>query len=383
MYMTRAAKCRQFAKALVTRTLEFEFERMSYRLENVSNAKLLALFHQELNCALPASRKPWWPVHLQIEPSSACTLRCPLCPSGEGPIDGSRLMPLSTFERVMDEVGDHAVMAVFWMWGEPFVNPDLPEIIARAHAKNVATVTSTNGQHIQTRDEAERLVASGLDCIFIAVDGATQESYGRYRIGGRLSSIFNCLEMIRRAKDSLGSASPTVNVRTVVTRDNEHELADIERLAREHGADMVSRKTAGAMNYTLSDGADRFAPENAFYRRYEYRDGKRVRKSVESYRCRRIFKRLTVRSDGTVLACEFDHKGMAALGKYPEDGSFMDIWKGEKARAIRRQFLTDRMAYPFCVDCPFRDRLQSDCTVEVLRPCGGARRSSLEVKASS
>jgi radical SAM protein with 4Fe4S-binding SPASM domain len=381
MYMSRAAKCRQFVKALVTRALEFEFERMPYRLEGISNTKLLALFRQELNCALPAPAETWWPVQLQIEPSSACTLHCPLCPSGTEDGGGSRLMPLSMFEQMMDEVGDHAVMAVFWMWGEPFVNPDLPKMIACAHRKNIGTVTSTNGQHIQTREEAERLVASGLDNVFIAVDGATQESYGRYRIGGKLGMLIRCLDMIREAKEYLGSATPIVNVRTVVTRDNEHELADIERIARAHGADMVSRKTAGAMNYTLSDGPDEFAPDDVYYRRYEYRGGKRVRKSAKNYRCRRMFKRMTVRSDGTMLACEFDHSGIAALGRYPADGSFMDIWKGQRAQAFRRQSLINRMVYPFCRECPFRDRLQSECTIEVQRLRGhdGAWQPSLGV----
>jgi len=364
MSMKSTAKIRGFARALVTRTLEYEFERMPYRLENISNTKLLALFRQEFNCARRVSKEPWYPVQLQIEPSAACTLHCNLCPAGSG---AGGIMPFSTFRALIDEVGDHAITAVFWLWGEPFVNPKFPDMIAYAHSKNMGTVTSTNGQHIQTKEEAERLVASGLDNIFVAVDGATQESYGRYRIGGELQKVIRCIDLIRQAKESLGSKTPRVNVRTVVTKANEHELSDIERMARQHGGDVVSRKTAAVLDYARTDREDQFAPDTVFYRRYEYRDGRRVRKTAKNYRCRRIFKRVTARWDGTVIPCEFDHNGISALGKYPEDGSFMDIWKGDKARAFRRQFLINRMVNPFCMDCPLRDRLQSECTIEVLR----------------
>ena len=359
-----ARKARGFARALITRTLEFEFERMPYRLEGISNTKLLTLFRQELNCARPSSKPPWYPVQLQIEPSSACDLHCNLCPAGMGK---GGVMPFSTLRALIDEVGDHAIMAIFWMWGEPFVNPKLPDMIAYAKSKNMGTVTSTNGQHVQTKEDAERLVASGLDSIFVATDGATQESYGQYRIGGDLQKVIRCIDLIRRAKASLGSETPRVNVRTVVTRHNEHELPEIERIARQHGADVVSRKTACVLDYSRSDKEDQFAPENAFYRRYEYRNGKRVIKPASNYRCRRIWNRITLASDGTMVPCEFDHSRIAALGRYEEGSTFMQIWKGERAATFRRQFTINRMVYPFCMDCPLRDRLQSECTIEVLK----------------
>ena len=363
MSMKRSAKIRNFAKALVTRTLEFEFERMPYRLENISNTKLLTLLRQELNTARHESRTPWYPVQLQIEPSSACTLHCNLCPAGMG--HGGN-MPFSTFRDLMDEVGGHAIMAVFWMWGEPFVNPKLPDMIAYAKSKNMGTVTSTNGQQM-TSEVAERVVASGLDNIFIAMDGATQETYSRYRIGGELEKVIRCIDLLTQAKKSLGSETPRINVRTVVTRHNEGELPEIEKIARQHGADMVSRKTAAVLDYTRSDREDQFAPETSFYRRYEYQNGRRILKPASNYRCRRIWKRITLASDGTMIPCEFDYSRVVALGKYGEGGSFMDIWKGEKAAAFRRQFAVNRMVNPFCVDCPLRDRLQSECTIEVLK----------------
>ncbi len=369
--MDLAGRLAVFARALVTGNLEFEYERMPYRLEGVTSRKLAAVVRTELACMRPRLFRPRYPTQLQIETSSVCSLRCPLCPAGMGEVDGPHAtMPFSIFSSLLDEVGDHALVASLWMWGEPLMNPDLPEMIAYAHSKNVGTVISTNGQHTRTRDDAERLVASGLDNLIVALDGATQETYAGYRIGGDIRNVLRCLELVRQAKITLGSRTPFVNVRTVVMKQNEHELADIDAIARMYGADMVSRKTAFIPD-RFDDAADwKYLPSDPRYQRYQYRDGRRVRRYVQDMRCRRPWNKISVSVDGTVLLCEFDTRREATLGQVGWDGSFMDIWRGDKAQSIRRRFVDDRAYFGFCADCHFRDSGGSDCTVEATMLAG-------------
>ncbi len=366
--MGPSAQARKFVKALVTRILEFEFEFMPYRLERVSTSKLLTLVRSKLNSARRRPGAPWYPVQIMINPSAACTLRCPLCPAVTNAINEHRgVMASSTFKSLMDEVGDHAVIAILWMWGEPFVNPRLSDMIAYARSKNVATVTSTNGQHIQTKQEAEALVASGLDNLIVALDGATQETYGQYRAGGDIWKIFRCLELIQQAKDSLGSDKPGVNVRTVVMKYNEHELPEIERLARRYGADMVSRKRASALDYRTSDADESFTPETSRYRRFRYRRRPGARPPKKKFCCRRPWNRMSVAWDGTMLSCEFDFTKTAPFGHGSSEGSFLANWWGQEAAAFREQFLADMTAYPFCADCPYESRSPRECTIETVR----------------
>ena len=276
-------------------------------------------------------------------------------------------MSFDTFRLLMDEVGDHAVIAILWMWGEPFINGKLCEMIAYARSKNMATVTSTNGQHVQTKEEAESLVSSGLDSLIVALDGASQEVYSRYRVGGDVTKVLRCLELVRQAKDALKSDTPRVNVRTVVMKHNQHELPEIERIARRYGADMLSRKTASMPDYCGPDADELFAPDDASYQRFQYRVGKRVRLSSEQYRCRRPWSRMTVTSDGTVLSCEFDFNKTAPFGTGGRGRSFVQAWRDEAASAFRRQFLMDRSVYRFCADCHYRDSGGDECTVEMIR----------------
>jgi len=350
MSMNRLDELKQFVRALVTRTLEFEFERMPYRLENVSRTKLLNLLRSMLNCARSHASEPAYPVQLQIEASSACTLHCPLCPSGAGSIDRPRKpMPLSMFETIMDEVGDHAIVAMLWIWGEPFTNPRLPEMISYARNKHVAVVISTNGQHVQEKDEAERLVASGLDNLIVALDGATQEAYSKFRVGGDVSRVFRCLQLIRQAKDSLGSENPRVNVRSVVTKDNEHELAEIENIARKCGANMVSRKAVSVLDYRKDRGLDAASMPSDIRKGFMRRSAETSSPGAD-WRCRRPWSRLTITAEGTVLPCEFDFCQSEAFGN-GRDGSFIGTWRGRTAAEFRRRHLVDKRQFPFCADC--------------------------------
>jgi radical SAM protein with 4Fe4S-binding SPASM domain len=274
-------------------------------------------------------------------------------------------MSMDTFTSLIDDTADYASIAVLWMWGEPFVNSRVFDMIAYAHSKNIATVASTNGQHVQSREDAERLVKSGLDNLVVALDGATQEVYSTYRVGGDIRKIMRCLELIRQAKDSLGSLSPRVNVRTVVMKHNEHELPDIEQIAVKYGADMVSKKTAFLPDYYKADADHDFAPSDPRYRRFKYQNDQRIRRSQHHFHCHRPWIRMSVTADGTVLPCEFDFNETAIFGIGGNSTSFADVWQSEAAAAFRKQFLRDRSVYKFCAECHFRDRSDSQCTAEM------------------
>ncbi|MHB0998431.1 MAG: radical SAM/SPASM domain-containing protein [Armatimonadota bacterium] len=365
--MRLASKFYRFTKALITRKLEFEFERMPFCLDNVSNNKLKNLILNEMNCARHEPKAPLYPVQLHIEPSSSCTLNCPVCPAAtETANHQHRIMRMEMFKHLLDETGEHATVAILWMWGEPFINKILPEMITYAHEKNVATLTSTNGQHIQTREEAEELVASGLDGLIVALDGATQETYSRYRIGGDIQKVFRCLDLVQQAKISLGSKKPLVNVRTVVNKANESELFDIEKIARKHGANMTTRKSMAICDLSSLESAKALLPTNPLYIRSRISNGNIVNRPADDFRCRRPWNRMTVNSDGIVTGCEFDFNHAAPFGQSGNGNSFLDIWLGKSASSFRREFLAKKSQFPFCSKCTYKDGGSFHSTVETI-----------------
>lgn len=355
----------------LTRDLNFEFEMAPHTLRRPSMQKFCALSYTELNRRFPKPYLMGYPSVMQIEPTNACNLRCPLCPSGvhafSRPIG---MMPFSLYKELMDEVGNHLSLMVLWNWGEPFLHPELPRMIRYAKSMNIAVITSSNAQMISDKTAVEEVVRSGLDTLAIAMDGTSQETYESYRVGGDLAKVLECLRLIRETKRRLNSRSPLVNVRVVVSRENEHELQAIADLAQRHGADLVTFR-AMSMPDCCGDNLDqKYAPDNDSYRMYEY-DGDGTRKS-SSFTCRRPWKRLTVNWDGTIVGCEHDFDNSTPYGKFPDDGSVMQILNSARAREFRRQFLKERKAFDFCAHCPNNDRVVDDCTVAMTDLEGAA-----------
>ena len=57
-------------------------------------------------------------------------------------------------------------------------------------------------------DEAAEIVSSGLHSLFASIDGITQESYGKYRVRGKLDRVFANLHKLMEVKLRLSSPTP-------------------------------------------------------------------------------------------------------------------------------------------------------------------------------
>ena len=128
-------------------------------------------------------RKPilWgFPPVVMIEPTNICNLKCPLCPSGNGTLKRARgYMDLETFKKIIDEIKDKSFMVVLWNQGESFLNKDFLEMIRYASQNKLFTLVSTNAN---IDFDAEQIVKTGLDSMIVSLDGATQETYNKYRV---------------------------------------------------------------------------------------------------------------------------------------------------------------------------------------------------------
>ena len=102
--------------------------------------------------------------------------------------DGSRkkgYMSLETAEKTIEQAAELGITEVrFFLAGEPFFHPHLPELIARAKAKNLNTLIHTNATFMP-EDRVKRVLETGLDKISFSFDGESAEEYERIRRGGK------------------------------------------------------------------------------------------------------------------------------------------------------------------------------------------------------
>ncbi|MEL6867719.1 MAG: radical SAM protein, partial [Bacteroidota bacterium] len=129
------------------------------------------------------------PITISIEPTTACNLRCPECPSGLRSFTRpTGNLKEGFFRSTIDELGKDLLYLIFYFQGEPYINPKFLDMVAYARKKGIYTITSTNG-HFLNDENARRTISSGLDRLIISVDGTTQEVYEQYRKAGKLENV--------------------------------------------------------------------------------------------------------------------------------------------------------------------------------------------------
>jgi radical SAM protein with 4Fe4S-binding SPASM domain len=349
-------------------SFSFTYDGIPLVAHHLSPKQKMNLLKLGLSSLMGSNRVAGLPAVIQVEPTDICNLKCPLCPASDELTNRKHgYMSLETFQKILEELGDVLIAVYLYSWGEPFLNRDIFRIIESWTSHNILTLIPTNGQCLQTVDEALAVVDSGLTVIIIAIDGSTQEIYQSYRKGGDLEKVKRCAALIEKAKAKRKSQLPYTCMRTVVTRDNQHDLPSIEQIARDLGMNMFSTKTVGCK---IHDEAFKdYEPTAERLRRFEYDGEKRIEKA--QIQCIYPFRQPTVKWDGTVVGCEFDYKLEFPWGKIGEK-RFSEIWNGPEAIDLRhsiRKGTNDR----FCGrHCPFQDRVQGNCYISCneIRPIG-------------
>ena len=127
------------------------------------------------------------PSRLRMEASSVCQLRCPSCPTARGairPIIGNGFLAFADFRRIVDE-NPWVRRIELSNYGEMFLNPDLLSMLRYAHARGVS-LSANNGVNLNTvgEDILEGLVQFRFRSMTCSIDGASDETYRRYRVNG-------------------------------------------------------------------------------------------------------------------------------------------------------------------------------------------------------
>lgn len=349
------------------------FGRLSYTFDGVPMVarhmpmrKRLNLARSGVDALLGRTVMTSLPPTAQVEPTNTCNLKCPLCPTGADAMKrGKGTMSMETFQKVLDELGDVLVTIVLYCWGEPFLNKDLPRMIEACTARGILTVTSTNGHCLQTLEEALQVVDAGLTGLIVAIDGSTQDVYAAYRKSGVVDKVKRCAGLIEEAKARRGSPLPYTDLRVVVTRHNQGDIENLEKLAREFGFNMFSYKSLGCLTTTLQFG-DYEATDGRSRRQAGAGSGGGPRPLVQ---CNFPFRQPTIFWDGTVVGCEFDYNLEMPLGKVGER-PFMEIWNSQRAVALRRMIRKGPGRPAFCDLCPYpgRGSLGTVLLCKELRP---------------
>jgi radical SAM protein with 4Fe4S-binding SPASM domain len=309
-------------------------------------AEVLASYYRSRAGGRPVHRG--MPISIGIEPTTSCNLRCPECPSGLRSFTRpTGMLEEDLFKKLIDELKDTLTYLTFYFQGEPYLHPKFLSLVKYASQQNIYTATSTNA-HYLTDKQARDTVESGLDRLIISLDGTDQETYQQYRIGGNMEKVLEGTRNILKWRKELRSRTPYVVFQFLVVKPNEHQVPDVQRLAKEMGVDNVLLKTAQIYDY--KNGSD-LMPTIGKYSRYRrLDDGTYSIKNELLDHCWKMWNSCVITWDGKVVPCCFDKDAHYTLGNLSEN-SFREIWRGEEYERFRRSILKGREEIEICKNC--------------------------------
>lgn len=288
------------------------------------------------------------PITISIEPTTACNLRCPECPSGLRAFTRpTGNLKVDFFRQTMDELSKDLSCLIFYFQGEPYINPAFLDMVSYARDKGVYTITSTNG-HFLNDENAKKTIESGLDRLIISVDGTTQEVYQNYRKQGNLEVVLQGAKNVIEWKRKLKSSTPHVIFQFLVVKPNEHQIPEIFALGKRIGVDEVRLKTAQIYDYKKGNP---LIPVQEKYARYaKQSDGTYKVKNKLLNHCWKLWHACVITWDGLVVPCCFDKDAQHRLGDLKKT-SFKEAWHSSPYQRFRQALLKGRDQIDICTNC--------------------------------
>jgi radical SAM protein with 4Fe4S-binding SPASM domain len=277
----------------------------------------------------PKEKINFYPYVYEIGIGNICNLKCPLCPVGtESELRKREFMTFDNYKKIIDDIAPYAFWVELYNWGEPFLNKDLIKMIEYAKEKNIGVGLSSNFNCIT--DEQIRGIIDKLDVLIISLDGVTQETYEKYRIGGKIDVVFDNITKLMQEKKS---SKPEIIWQYLINRYNEKEISLAKELAEKKGIRIAFKdlklgqevRRSDKNNIDIENHKDMFTEEQIRDKRYIF--------NVKSP-CNFLYSKMTINQDGTVSPCAAIYDQTLDFGNIVQDG-LKKVWNNDKFRSAR------------------------------------------------
>ena len=167
-----------------------------------------------------------------IEPTVDCNLDCITCFRNAWDQPMAR-MTEKTFESILTGLKqmDPIPNVYFGGIGEPLFHPKTVEWIGRVKQLGVKVELITNGT-LLTEKKSRQLIDTGLDVLWVSLDGATPESYADIRIGAELTTIISNLERFIKMRKGGHFPIPEIGIAFVAMKRNIADLPKVIKIGK-------------------------------------------------------------------------------------------------------------------------------------------------------
>ena len=252
-----------------------------------------------------------YPLLVDLELSSLCNLRCPMCYTITEQFKRrvkAQLMDFALFKKIIDEISGNVPALRLSLRGEPTLHPQFIDCISYAKRTGIREVSFlTNGSRLTAR-YFQQIMEAGADWITLSVDGIG-DTYEKIRSPLKFAQILERIKSMHALKLKAGLTKPVIKVQSIWPAIR-HDPAQYYNLLAPW-VDLIAFNPL--INFANHD-------DDIAY--------------VEDFYCPQHYQRLVVGADGRVMMCANDENTEVIVGDATEE-RIWDIWHGERLNSLR------------------------------------------------
>ena len=295
---------------------------------------------------------------VSIDFSTICQLRCVECSTSKGithnGIVGRGQLSYDAFVSFIERNPQITRMEMS-NWGEIFLNKDIALIIKYAYEHGV-TLYCGNGTNFNDVDEEtlEALVKYRVEYLNLSIDGATQETYEKYRVRGNLAKVLHNIERLNFYKKKHNSEYPKLSWQFVIFGHNEHELPMVKELCKQFNMAFNPKLNYSTFSPVINKDFVRKESGLGVADRQEYKEMHKQEYKAPCYHC---FSSPQINWDGKILGCSVNK--WKCIGNVNEET--IEDWQNSETYKELIEVLfegKDCPEYLPCFHCPNLKKVQ-------------------------
>jgi radical SAM protein with 4Fe4S-binding SPASM domain len=310
------------------------------------------------------------PISMQIEPTSYCNFNCLYCarslPEYRQYVEKDIHFDLVLFERIIKQISTYGRLKSLRLYyiGEPFLHPQILEIISLAIKSNVAErIEITSNGSVMNSKHVEGIcsIAKDMDVslyLRFSIYSVIPENHLRVTNSKiNIENIYHNIEYLKKRRDESGTNNVFVYAKMIDTYSEENNI-----FLKRYSNITDEAAIEPPMNWSGFDNI------NSLSSVYECPDYLQSGHTILSHRkvCAYPFYSLCIYSDGSVVACCVDWNRKTLLGNVKQQ-TLYEIWNGPAANQLRKLHLRgERTRNEACRNCEILHSLPVEDNLDFL-----------------
>lgn len=291
-----------------------------------------------------AGHRPSAPLHLDVDVTTACNFKCPMCPAGA---DGhnfpgfkkGRFLDRALYRQALAEAAAFGLPSLrLGLTGEPLLVPGIGGWVSEARTAGVLDISLITNGRLLTPKVSRHLIEAGLTRLMISIDAGGQDTYQKVRPGGDWHFLLENISDFLEIRRQYGRSLPLLRLSFVEMSVNRSE----RDLFIEKFAPMADYLSFQNYQNILGGAETDFGPAD--------------RQPLRAGFCPEPFTRLALQVDGGLFPCCSDFGRIKPLGNITA-GGLLATWQSEEARGLAE---AGAERFEPCRSCRGRAAIQTD-----------------------